>query len=391
MRYIYFFFAMIFAVFGNTYISDYIGYTMRTTVAFTPLVLYCIYKFTKGDYSNKTDNTYKYLVIVGILIVIVNLLLGNNYIQSMLTMIFLPCLFYIFFLRLNKKEKSIFRLSLLIFFITNCLIAIWEYKNQTFFIKHEIDERDLLESWSFRARALLGHPLANALIMSPMILYILISDLDIKIRLALFAIGEYALLCFNTRSGVLATTICAIPLLYKELKKTRKSVRKYYYLMTFVIGVLSVIYVINNNIGGRLVNISSSEGFLSDDSSLARLEILKFVDYISIDELIFGSPDGYENLLIAMNLMGVENGLITLILTYGIFLGVALAFCLILFYWKRMVYLGKIERICIMACYIGIGLTNPHIAFALAWYYFLFDFIAFIPNNAYMNLRKSGV
>ncbi len=391
MRYIFFFLAMILAVFGNTYISDYIGYSMRTTVAFTLLILYCLYKFTKGEYTNKTDNTYKHIIIVGVLIIIVHLLLGNNYIQSMLTMVFIPCLFYIFFIRLNKKEKSIFRLALIILFLVNCSIAIWEHHNQTFFIKHEISKIDLLESWSFRARALLGHPLANALIMSPMILYILISDLNIKIKLVLFAIGEYALLCFNTRSGLLATTICAIPLLYKEIKKQNRTVRKYYYITILLIGVLSITYIINNNIGGRLVNISSNEGFLSDGSSLARLEILDFVDYISTDELIFGSPESYDKLLIAMNLMGVENGLVTLILTYGIFLGLSLAFCLILFYWKRMAYLGNTERICIMACYIGIGLTNPHIAYSLAWYYFLFDFIAFIPWNNYIKLKESKI
>lgn len=388
MRYIFFFLAMIFAVFGNTYISDYIGYTMRTTVAFTLLILYCLYKFTKREYAYQTDKTYKHLIIVGLIIVIVHFLLGHDYFQAMLTMVFIPCLFYIFFIRLNKKERSIFRLALIILFLVNCSIAIWEHHNQTYFIQHEISKIDLLESWSFRARALLGHPLANALIMSPMILYILISDLNIKIKLVLFAIGEYALLCFNTRSGLLATTICALPLLYKEIKRQNKSVRKYYYITISIIGLLSLIYVPNNDIGGRLVNISSSEGFLSDGSSLARLEILDFADYISTDELMFGSPESYDKLLIAMNLMGVENGLVTLILTYGIFLGIALAFCLIMFYWKRMAHLGKVERLCIMACYVGIGLTNPHIAYSLAWYYFLFDFIAFIPWKNYIKLKE---
>lgn len=388
MRYIFFFLAMILAVFGNTYISDYIGYTMRTTVAFTLLIIYCLYKFLRGEYTHYTDISYKYLISIGAMIIIIHQLLGNNYFQSMLTMVFIPCFFYLFFLNLNKKEKSLFRLALIVFFISNCLMAIWEHHNQTFFIAHEISKIDMLETWSFRARAMLGHPLANALIMSPMILYILISDLNIKIKFCLFVLGEYSLLCFNTRSGLLATTICAIPLLYKEIKKQKKSVRKYYYITIALIAFSSIFYILNNEIGGRLVNMSSNEGFLSDNSSLARLEILNFIEYVPTNELIFGSPEGYEKLLVAMNLMGVENGLVTLILTYGIFLGIALAFSLVMFYWKRMAYLGKVERICILACYIGIGLTNPHIAYSLAWYYFLFDFIAFIPWKNYTKLRN---
>lgn len=136
----------------------------------------------------------------------------------------------------------------------------------------------------------------------------------------------------------------------------------------------------NSDIGGRLVNLSSNQGFLNDSSSLARLEILDFVNYISLEDFLYGNPDGYERILVVMNLVGVENGFVTIVLYFGIIGGVLLFVFMNKFYWDNMKKLGMLERSCIFICYWGIGFTNPHIAFALAWYYFFFDYFAFIPN-----------
>lgn len=380
LRYIYFFIAMIFAVFGNTYISDYIGYTMRTTVAFTLLLIYCIFKLSKGEYSHKLDKSYWLFLWTGILLYLFHVILGHDYFQSMLTMVYLPCIFYIFFLKFNTKERKIIQVSLLIFFVTNCIMAIWEHYHVTYFIPYEIPKIDLEESWTFRARAMLGHPLANALIMSTMIVYILASDLDFKIKMFFFLLGEYALLCFNTRSGILVTTCCSLPIIIKNIKHKRKSTRKYYYFIIVGFLVYATSYVLNSEIGGRLVNLSSDQGFLNDSSSLARLEILDFVNYISLQDFLYGNPNGYERILVVMNLMGVENGFVTIVLYYGVIGGVLLFVFMNKFYWNNMKKLGKLERCCIFICYWGIGFTNPHIAYSLAWYYFFFDYFAFIPN-----------
>ena len=372
---------MIFAVFGNSYISDYIGYTMRTTVAFTLLLIYCIFKLSKGEYSHKLDKSYYLFLWTGILIYLFHVILGHDYFQSMLTMVYLPCIFYVFFLKFNTKEKKIVQVSLLIFFVTNCIMAIWEHYQVSYFIPHEISKIDLEESWTFRARAMLGHPLANALIMSTMIVYILASDLDFKIKMLFFLLGEYALLCFNTRSGILVTTCCSCPIIFKNIKLQKKSSRKYYFLIIFSFFVYATYYVLNSEIGGRLVNLSSNQGFLNDSSSLARLEILDFVNYISLEDFLYGNPDGYERILVVMNLMGVENGFVTIVLYYGIFGGVLLFVFMNKFYWNSMKKLGMLERSCIFLCYWGIGFTNPHIAYSLAWYYFFFDYFAFTPNR----------
>lgn len=372
---------MIFAVFGNSYISDYIGYTMRTTVAFTLLLIYCIFKLSKGEYSHKLDKSYYLFLWTGILIYLFHVILKHDYFQSMLTMVYLPCIFYVFFLKFNNKEKKIVQVSLLIFFITNCIMAIWEHYHVAYFIPHEISRMDLAESWTFRARAMLGHPLANALIMSTMIVYILASDLDFKIKMLLFLLGEYALLCFNARSGILCTTCCSLPIIFKNIKLQKKSTRKYYFLIIFSFFVYATYYVLNSDIGGRLVNLSSNQGFLNDSSSLARLEILDFVNYISLQDFLYGNPDGYERILVVMNLMGVENGFVTIVLYYGIIGGVLLFVFMNKFYWNNMKKLGMLERSCIFICYWGIGFTNPHIAYSLAWYYFFFDYFAFTPNR----------
>ena len=382
-RYLYFFVAMIFAVFGNSYISDYIGYTMRTTVAFTLLCIYCIYKYNKGEYVKKIDGTFWYFLTIGITIVVFHFLLGHDYFQAMLCMIFLPCFFSLFFDRLTYQELRIIRLTVIIFYISNCSMAIWEHYAHDYFIPHTVASIDELEIWSFRARAMLGHPLANVLIMSPMIVYIMSSDMKFYFRLLLLMFGVYALLCFNTRSGILTTMACCIPIIYMEIKKKKTTAKWLYTIIIFVSAVLATNYVLNNEIGGRLINLSKSEGFLTDGNSIVRIQILRFYEYIKIDDLLLGSPENSEHIMTSMGMMGIENGAIFIILYYGLLCGLPLIWILFLFYYKRMGVLSNIQRWAILLCYWGIGMTNPHIAFYLSWYYFFFDFYAFIPTKTY--------
>lgn len=386
-RYIFFLIAAILAAFGNTYISDYIGYTMRTTVAFSAMLLYCIYKYFKGEYLHKVDKPYKVFLISGLIIIVFHLILGHNYFQSMFSMILLPSIFYLFFTCFNSKEKKLFRFAVILFFICNSLMAIWEHYHETYFIPYVVSDLDLEDTWTFRSRAMLGHPLANALIMSTMTLYILASDLKIKTKMVLFALGMWALLCFNTRSGVLATAACSVPLLYTTIKEQKKHTRKYYVILLAILSIFAIRYVVSSDLGGRVVNLSKSDGLFNDNSSLARLEILDFVDYISKTDLLFGNPNSYDQLLISMHQMGIENGVVTIILWYGLIFGGLLIFALCYFYWTRMACLGKINRICIFACYWAIGLTNPHIAYSLAWFYFFFDFFAFAPFKSKLRIN----
>ena len=71
--------------------------------------------------------------------------------------------------------------------------------------------------------------------------------------------------------------------------------------------------IIHTDFGGRLINHESG---YNDDSTMARIEVLSFADYLSWNQLLWGDFELSEYLMNVMGLAGIENGYISILLIY---------------------------------------------------------------------------
>ena len=101
--------------------------------------------------------------------------------------------------------------------------------------------------FEFRSTALWAHPLANALIVSVLMSYFLVSNLKLKYKLSLWVLGYVAILCFNTRGSIIGNAlILLVYLSYSSFfsKRTKDATR-----VEFIIAVILLSMVIGVQIG----------------------------------------------------------------------------------------------------------------------------------------------
>lgn len=66
----------------------------------------------------------------------------------------------------------------------------------------------------------------------------------------------------------------------------------------------------------------------------ARFEALSSFDHLTNSELWWGAPELYDKLLLVMNLAGIENGFVAILLKYGIIIG---GITLLLFFYCKII------------------------------------------------------
>lgn len=392
LKYILFFVSTTLCLFGMSNFADVIGIHQRTVLSFTLLLLYCLKYLNKKRFNYTFDKSYILLLIIGFLIVAFQLVLGRNYFKSILSYCFLPCIISYFFERLDLKQTNILRKAVLLFYVTNCIMAIIERITSTVYIGYNtFTDFEIVreEDWEFRSSALLGHPLANTIVMVPMLLCIMASSMQWKNKMFCYFLGIIAMFCFNARSGILMALICSVPAIVDNLKEQDKKERRRNIVLFSLCFVFAGYYIINSDLSGRLFKLAEETGFLNDSSSLARLEILSFSDYLNTFDLLWGNPDSYNRLLITMNLVGIENGIISILIYQGVILGIPLLCIMWYFNWKRFAEYKNTHRWMIFIGLYGIGLTNPHLQQGMVWIYILLCSFAFNPQ--YRNYKTQKI
>lgn len=373
--------SIISALFITTSTAPFLHIKEVVTFSFIPLVAYILVTlFNKPSVWKGKHNTEAYYVILlGIILLILKYGIGQDYFKTILQFIFIPMLISIVFESLCHREVKTLRYIILIFFIAECSLAIYERVTHTniFYLPSETELLVLStqEEWAFRSTAFLGHPLINAMAITTILSFILLyKRFSIVQKIILTALGYLSLYCFNARGATIITTITIIPYLFYLINQTKnRRLKRISYLVFFLGGSLFIYYLVNSSLGGRLFN----EDKIIDGSAQTRLDVFQFYNFLTTDQLLWGAPDLYYYLMRKLEAGGVENGIVVLIINYGLIPTLFLLPLLIYFHYRKLAIYKKAERIWIMAIFYIIGIMNPNLAVPTQWVIWLFAYYAF--------------
>lgn len=352
----------------------------RTTIAYIPMVVFTIMEIFKQNFNiSKLSAT---IVLLGIL----GFLLKSSIDQAevfkrYLTFFIIPFLFTGCLDKITIRQKEIMQKVLFFFLLVEFCMAF--YERMTLSVLFNSDSYHTMSegtTWTFRSSALLGHPLGNAMAISIINIFILCSQLSFKIKVSSYIIVLISLFCFNERGNIIISFITSLPILFLLYKKESLH-NKIRFKIVLLPLFCAFIYILStSDWGGRLFNVDHSQ----DASLLARIEALDSFSYLTQEELFWGSPDNYESLTNKMGLVGIENGIITILIYHGLIIGVPMLIFLILFQYRILnSSYSLLPKILILITFYGIGVTNPHMSNPYQWFIFISSFYAFHPIKRY--------
>ena len=377
--------AILSILFLNSNLANNLGLgNVVTTVSFGPFMVYFVCKIFVGGLKVSYNSRYIVLILLcGCLAFLIKLLLNQDMFKDILVFYILPYFLAYSLEFISNSQRTKLRNIVLLLFAVEIGIALFECSTNTVLFALE-DSYAFInsygDSWSFRASALYGHPLANAMIVMIIALFVMASEMSKNKKILLLAFAFMGLFCFNERGNILVTLVCVIPILYNQMGRLSNKEKMRVYLLFMVVFVGIVYILLNTDLGGRLFYHDSS--FTKDDHSMtARFEALSSFDHLTNSELWWGAPELYDKLLLVMNLAGIENGFVAILLKYGIIIGgiTLLLFFLLQNHMLKGYYSFWIRFFILLAFY-SIALTNPHIAGPRPWLIFIVSYYAFRPK-----------
>ena len=304
--------------------------------------------------------------------------MGQNYIKSVTYFLVIPVLISILLETISAKKRNILRKLVMVFFLIECTLAIFEQQvHINLFDIHELTEEEILyasyESWEFRSTALAGHPLQNAMITIIIMSFIVVSNFKIWTKMGLFTLGYIALFCFNARGAIIIATLFIVPYVLKQIWNAKIRWKWAFKLGFFAIAFYVIHLLATTSLGGRLFNQEK----ILDGSAQTRLDVFEFYKYIDWQSLLWGDPDNYAYLMNKLGAGGVENGVIVLVIYYGLFLTLFILPALFYFQYKKLSIYPKFERLWLLAIFYLLGAMNPNLATPLIWIIWILAYYAF--------------
>lgn len=286
-------------------------------------VLGCSLVFAIGGGSNRLFYNKKYCL--GGFVVYLAYLIGaflNDYSGFFLfptNCILLP---FLVLLLLDEDDrlfkKKIYHIVLL-FFIIESLWCIFErlYVTNIFPPIYDAGWQAERGVEGFRASALQGSPLTNALCLTAIYIFILISDIPYKRKIWFSVLGYAAILCLNTRTSmILWPILLGINTLY-ESKIRRIKVNLILLIVLGFVATYAVFYLIMSlNIGDRLFGGDA----LMDESADVRLQTWDMFikqDFLSIFFSFGFNNDELQSILLMNNITIIENSWVLYFFTLG--------------------------------------------------------------------------
>lgn len=252
---------------------------------------------------------------------------GENIRYFSLILLLSPYL-YASFPLLKKKTLKIWKqLSkiLFIFYGVECGIAIYErIFTRHIFIWTASFSQEMAFSEGFRSISLHGHPLQNALIISIIMNYILMSELRLKYKFPLWCLGLIAILSFNSRFAILINClfVCIYVIFYilanrNVSRKQKNRIWKY----VFIVGGL-ILIAFQFGLGNRLLTTQ-----LIDGSAQVRLDIWNIFNNHSLSDFLWGIPPSrLQYIMYQQELYATENFWLDYIFSYGLVFTCVLVF-----------------------------------------------------------------
>lgn len=234
----------------------------------------------------------------------------------------------------------------------------------------------------FRSSALHSHPLYNALIVSTSMAFILTSKFRLKLKLMLWMLGFFSILCFNTRSSIVGNAVLlfvyTIYILHKGSGISKQDKRFLLFFVSFMVLIGSILFFILG-FGSRLAEM----GLFDDDSAMVRVDVFNIFDYYPLEDFLWGMD--YTQYEYAMYYAGVdiiENFFIAYLLRNGIvFLIIYITLYLLLI---NKLYSGydKFTKWFTGGTFLLIAATNNSLStLGIAFFLFLMLIVMFNPVN----------
>ena len=378
-----FFIVMTWAIFLNSSLGTWLGYNPEI-LAMIPFMMFIIIRpiVQTIDFSIHKNKDAIYIIILAIIIFIFKISLERDYLVSeyfaRLFFLFIgPMLISICLENSSRKEMNLLRKIVIAFFIVECSVAIIERINGANFFGTAAQNLLLssMPSWEFRSAGLLGAPLLGANCVVVFMSFVVFTDMNKKLQIGLFFLGYIALFCYNSRGAILVATFFCIPYFFWKLNKTITWRRSTVIIGLCILSVGLFLLLSQTSLGGRIFNNPE----LIDGSAQARLDILKFHTLVRPDDLVWGNEDTY--LYLWYSGFQAENGVIALLLEFGILLTIPLLFFLFRFQYRKLVSFPNIEKWLMFIVFYGIGTMNPNLACSDLWRLWVFCFYAFRPES----------
>lgn len=373
-------------MFLSSSLARYLGIANTVTFAYTPFLVYYVVRQSKISKNSLTRWMFLVILFAAMAYVIRFLALDQDYFKNYLTFLVFPMLISIDLENEDSEHLNLLRKCLLIFFIVECGVAIYEklagaclfYNPLAALSTEEIEYYVSPEDWEFRSFAFFEHPLMNAMIVCVVMSFILVSEMEFKYKLLLFILGYTSLWCFNARGATIVTSVLMIPYLLLNLHRSNMKNKQWIYLAIAAFGVIFVWLVFTTSFGGRLL---SRDTELMDGSAQSRVDVFSFYHFLTSKQFWFGDSASYLYVMTKLQAGGVENGVITLVLREGVLCAVIILS--LLFYIQRMqlVYLNKYTRWWLLVIFYVIGTMNPNLSSALPWTFWILSYYAFIDKN----------
>ena len=384
--------AVFLGLFINSSFGTYLGIDQLLLGSMSVMVVYFLLLYAKGNisFSDYNNSDAVKILYVGIFIFAVKYFFDQDFFKDCLSFFVLPMVVSMVLEQMDVGQRTILRRLLLLFFVVECGMSIYEKLTLTHVFQLNISESEWgilnRESWSFRSEALLGHPLLNAQVVSIIMVFIVLSEsFPVIVRFVLIALGFVALLCFNARGAIIVTTLVVFPYMFKITRTQSKKIRDIFSII-FITSLVFFIYYVSQNdaLGGRLFRGSE----LMDGSAQTRLDAFNFYRYLTSQDLYVGSENNYLYLTKKLGAGGVENGLIVLIIKYGLVLTLLSFPLLVKFHYNKLrICYSKMERWMILIVFYIIGIMNPNLSMATIWVFWLFSYYAFRPLNVLFQQR----
>lgn len=377
--------SILFILFLSSSFATYLGIANTVTFAYTPFLCYFVAKHPKISKNSLTRWMFGAVLFAAFAYLFRFIGLGQDYFKNYLTFLVFPMLISIDLESEDSKRLNVIRICLIVFFIVECTVAIYEKITETCLFydptaaltKSQLEYYIAPEDWEFRSYAFFAHPLMNAMIVCVVMSFMLISDMHMKYKLLLFMLGYTSLWCFNARGATMVTSILMIPYLLLSLYRSKMKNKKWIYLILITFAIVFAWLIFTTSLGGRL--LIGDE--LMDGSAQTRVDVFSFYQFLKPIQLWFGSPDLYLFVMYKLQAGGVENGVITMILREGIIFTALILMLLFHIQRRQIAILGKYSRWWLLAIFYIIGTMNPNLSSALPWTFWILSYYAFIYKN----------
>jgi len=192
--------------------------------------------------------------------------------------------------------------------VLNALIGIAEVRLHARIFPYELHGMPMQEAY-FRATALNGHPLRNAMLTACALLALLGRPWSFAVRFACFIALGMGLLAFSGRTATFIG-LCGFVFLFGRLfNQYVRASRKAFMFAVWAAMVLGSVtasgasaVLMTTKFGARILN-----GDINDESAAVRVHLLALFDKIDLTDLFFGySFDDIDQLTIASHLPAIE-------------------------------------------------------------------------------------